>query len=190
MEVDLTSQKLIQLNLEKPEINTPQDYLNVHKFIFGDIYDWAGQIRTVDIFKGNTEYTMANKVSDELRTFFNNVKKENNFKGLDMETFKQRIAEPIVDLYFIHPFREGNTRTSTFVLESIANKAGYTLNLECIPKEIQMKTFERCGYTGNYDHLLELLDDYVDYVEFKGKLYELKPELKLEYDDYDEFDFI
>ena len=90
----------------------------IHKHIFQDIYEWAGEIRDVDIAKSNlfclTQYidTFANEI-------FTGLKKENHLKDLDKEEFSKRCAYYFCEINALHPFREGNAEVKENLLENL-----------------------------------------------------------------------
>jgi cell filamentation protein len=98
----------------------------IHRTIFGDIYDWAGQIRTVAIGKGSLfclpQYieTSAAEISRALRS-------ENFLRDLDREAFVARLAYYLGEVNAVHPFREGNGRTQRAFFEQLARETGYPL---------------------------------------------------------------
>ncbi len=86
-------------------------YKTIHKFLFEDIYEWAGEIRNVDISKKGTNFAKADEIEQLAAACFARLKAENHFKGQAFDEF----VENIVDFYcvtnMLHPFREGNGRT-------------------------------------------------------------------------------
>jgi cell filamentation protein len=118
IEANFTSLRLRQL-FEKPikgKFGFPH-LCRMHKFIFQDIYKWAGKIRTINIVKTeavlgglSVEYSNKNEIKDsanKILTDFSNIKwQTKNTKELS-KSFSKNMAL----LWKIHPFREGNTRT-------------------------------------------------------------------------------
>lgn len=87
-----------ELELEAAVIDRTNDLaelLALHKHLFGNVYDWAGKIRTVDIKKNedNAEYfLLVSKITDAANFVFSELKKENNLTGLPTEAFVDRLA--------------------------------------------------------------------------------------------------
>lgn len=108
-----------------------EDFLFIHRFLFQDIYDWAGAPRTVEIRKSRegSEYFLPSPniamgfgwAQDELR-------KDNMLKGLSKDEFAQRFAYHFDNYNFIHPFREGNGRTQRLFWTLLCHDAGYDLD--------------------------------------------------------------
>ena len=85
-----------------------EHYKAIHRFLFSDLYDWSGEVRTVNISKKGTQFTPAGNIEHQAELIFKRLKDRNYFKGLSHGEF----IEEIVDFYCItnalHPFREGN----------------------------------------------------------------------------------
>jgi cell filamentation protein len=106
----------------------------IHKFLFGEIYDWAGKIRTVDIRKslGNGKFSelflWAPKIRDGAEYVFSELKSEKYLLGLSHEKFVERLAYFYDQVNYIHPFREGNGRTQRAFFDRLSADAGYILD--------------------------------------------------------------
>jgi len=113
-------------------------YMTIHHFLFSDLYDWAGQIRTVNISKKGTRFTPAEDIESQAGSIFKRLKVHNEFKGLSHDEF----VEEIVDLYCVtnalHPFREGNGRTQRLFLTQLIRNAGYNINFADVDTDLLM----------------------------------------------------
>lgn len=105
-----------------------EHYKAIHKFIFEDLYDWAGIPRTVDLSKKGTSFVKAENIEEIANACFNRLKKQNFFKGLAIEDFIERITDFYCVTNSLHPFREGNGRTQRVFLSQLALEAGYEMN--------------------------------------------------------------
>lgn len=104
----LTMLRLLEL-LDKP-INGKFDLKHlqaIHAYIFQDVYDWAGKIRTVDIAKGNM-FCNVRFISCQADVIFSGLKEEHYLAGLDEGMFIKRLAYYFSEINALHPFREGN----------------------------------------------------------------------------------
>ena len=115
-----------------------EHYKAVHRFLFSDLYEWAGEIRTVNISKKGTQFTLAENIEKQAQLIFERLRGFNYFKGLPHDEF---VAE-IVDFYcvtnILHPFREGNGRAQrTFLTQLICN-AGYEIDFADVDKDLLM----------------------------------------------------
>ena len=98
----------------------------IHRRIFGDIYDWAGQIRTVGIAKASL-FCLPQHIETSAAEIFRALHSENCLRDLDRQTFVARLAYYLGEVNAVHPFREGNGRTQRAFFEQLARDAGYTL---------------------------------------------------------------
>jgi cell filamentation protein len=98
----------------------------IHRRIFGDIYGWAGQIRTVGIAKESL-FCLPQHIETSAAEIFRALRSENCLRDLDRETFVARLAYYLGEVNAVHPFREGNGRTQRAFFEQLARDAGYTL---------------------------------------------------------------
>lgn len=126
-------------------LNTPQSatfdfghYKAIHRFLFSDLYDWAGEVRAVNISKKGTQFTPAENIESQAELIFKRLKEHNYFKGLPHDEF----VEEIVDFYCItnalHPFREGNGRTQRAFLTQLIRNAGYDISFADMDTELLM----------------------------------------------------
>jgi cell filamentation protein len=112
VEKDITGSILLllqQRNFHKKELNY-EFFIWLHKYIFGDIYNWAGDLRVVDLTKGDFKFAHYSYIDDQLKDYFLKLKKENYL--IDYEYFKliDKLTFFITELNVIHPFRDGNGR--------------------------------------------------------------------------------
>jgi cell filamentation protein len=98
---------------------TVAGYREMHRYMFQDVYDWAGEYRTVDT--GRTgPFCKAKYIAPYMDARFAAIKAENNLCGLSRLQFAARAAEHISELNAIHCFLEGNGRTQRAFLEILA----------------------------------------------------------------------
>jgi cell filamentation protein len=99
----------------------------VHRRIFGDIYDWAGQLRTVAIAKG-TWFCLPQYIESAAADVFRALHDENLLRGLPRDAFTERLTYYLGEVNAVHPFREGNGRAQRAFFEQLASDAGFTLD--------------------------------------------------------------
>ncbi len=97
--------------IDKIEVGTVKGLQQIHAYLFGGLYDFAGQIRTVNIAKGGFQFAMAQYLAQTLTTI----------EGMPETTFDE-IADKYVEMNIAHPFREGNGRTTRIWLDLILKK--------------------------------------------------------------------
>ena len=121
-------------------IENIEDGLKIHKFLFSNLYDWAGLPRTIDIFKG--ESLLDGRSIDYVYTFYidkalNDLNKEFQEVDWDVLDAKEKIEKIcyfVTEFWHIHPFREGNTRTSAMLLYFLIKKANLHVNIDFLSK--------------------------------------------------------
>ena len=91
----------------------------IHLRIFGDIYDWAGQLRTVAIAKGSW-FCLPRYIEPAAAEIFAQLGKEHFLRRLAREEFLDRLTFYLGEVNAVHPFREGNARTIKLACDLLA----------------------------------------------------------------------
>jgi cell filamentation protein len=99
----------------------------IHRRIFGDIYDWAGQLGTVAIAKGSW-FCLPQYIESPVAEIFRALHGESLLRGLPREMFAERLTYYLGEINAIHPFREGNGRAQRAFFEQLASDAGFILD--------------------------------------------------------------
>ena len=107
-------------------------FVSIHKFLFEDIYPFAGLFRTENIAKDYFQFAECEYIESELTRLLSELKSENFLANLTKEKFTERLAYYWAELNVLHPFREGNGRTTREFLRQLSLKNGYILNLHKI----------------------------------------------------------
>ena len=146
----LTMLRLMEL-LQRPiKGNFDFDHLKaIHRYIFQDVYEWAGQVRTVDIAKGNM-FCNAMFIDEQAQIIFEKLKEENYLQDLSRELFAKRAAYFFSEINALHPFREGNGRSQREFIRSLALLNGYKIQFaKCSEEEMltASKSSFICDYT-------------------------------------------
>ncbi len=111
--------------------------INIHKFLFEDIYYFAGLFRRENIAKGDFCFAEWRYIENELNKLLNKLKEENYLNGLNKQELAQKLAFYMAELNVLHPFREGNGRTIREFIRQIAYKCGYVFDIRHIePKDM------------------------------------------------------
>lgn len=136
--------------LDTFEVGTFKGLSDIHKYLFEDIYDFAGKIRTVNIAKGNFRFAPVMYLNAALE----------NIDKMPQSTFDE-IVEKYVEMNIAHPFREGNGRSTRIWLDCIlkrelkqvidwdkVDKEDYLLAMERSPvKDIEIKFLLKSALT-------------------------------------------
>nr|WP_275064699.1 Fic family protein [Bartonella sp. AU55XJBT] len=128
----------------------------IHRKLFGDIYEWAGQIRSVNIAKGNSMFANYNQIESYALKITQQLAKEHYLRGLNMDEFSQRAGYYMGEVNALHPFREGNGRTQREFMGQLANEAGYHINWKGIEKQ-EMIEASIAAHFGNLEYLSALI---------------------------------
>ena len=102
-------------------------FLELHKYLFSDVYSFAGKYRTIEIYKQervlayeSVEYAKPSEIDYQLNEIFE-ILRNTDLLSLDIEMQKDFVTSLISDLWKVHPFREGNTRTCLVFLRTYLN---------------------------------------------------------------------
>jgi cell filamentation protein len=137
---------------------TEDGYRQLHRHIFQDVYDWAGEYRTVNIAKGGHVFCLVPYIADQMRQRFATIQAESGLAVSFREEFVSRAAEQISELNVIHPFREGNGRTLRAFLECLAEHAGCRVTLERIDPDVWIDASIRGFRDGDYEPMRRVVD--------------------------------
>ena len=102
----------------------------LHKYLFQDVYSWAGEPRKIDIFKGKSDFVSCSDIDKEADKIFSSLADDDLLKGLERDDFCQKISYLLADIDYLHPFREGNGRCERVFVSALARNAGWNLHLE------------------------------------------------------------
>lgn len=130
-EKELTAIRLKELQENPIKGKHDFDHLKeIHKYIFQDIYDWAGKVRTVEIGKGNLFCTTP-CIQEYATTVFNKYFSQCYDAKDNFDDFVRVFADNYGDLNALHPFREGNGRSQREFARIVCLECGYDFNLSC-----------------------------------------------------------
>lgn len=139
---------------------TIEHFINIHKFLFSDIYPFAGLFRSENIAKDNFRFAEWPYIEQELRNLLVQLSYEDYLKGLSKEELAKKLAYYMAELNVLHPFREGNGRTIREFIRQLALKNGYALNMLNInPKDMLQASIESVV---NTEHLAKLINESLE----------------------------
>ncbi len=128
---------------------TYDGYCEIHRYIFQDVYDWAGKTRIVDLAKDNALFCLARFVEPELKKRFEAIGAEGDLRNLDAARFTIRAAHHLSELNAIHPFRDGNGRTQRAFLSLLGRQAGHEIDLGRIDPQSWINASKEGFQTGS-----------------------------------------
>lgn len=123
----LTNKAAQQLEFHEPPYNL-NTLKQIHYQLFTDVYSWAGEIRTVNISKGDTQFCITSRIEPEANKEFQRIATSNWFEGYTRDLLVSAIAQAYGTINVIHPFREGNGRSQRILFEWIIINAGYGID--------------------------------------------------------------
>lgn len=154
-EADATARRIQQLEREpiRGALNV-QHLQAIHRYIFQDVFPWAGEFRTVNIARpGQFYFAFSEQILPCLSNLFDDLLRERHLADTTSpDEFCNRAAYYMGELNAIHPFRDGNGRTQREFTRQLALKNGYTLNWAGVTRaamgEASAKSFQEADSTG------------------------------------------
>ena len=118
------AERQIALLQQRPRIASFNDLITINKFLFGWLYDWAGQLRKYYISKYGFDFLEYDRFDNAIRYVNNELLKINKKQHPTIEDY----AGLLNDLNYIHPFREGNGRSTKLFIQLIALHHGQVID--------------------------------------------------------------
>lgn len=134
LECDFVSTRIVELlNVDNFELSI--EFLKyIHFYLFQDVYEFAGTFRNVDISKqekilnnDSVLYCTYSTLTESLE-YDINLEKEKEYKKMNIVEVIKSITDFTSRIWQVHPFREGNTRTTAVFIEKYLNKLGYNID--------------------------------------------------------------
>lgn len=159
LDADISTVKQLHLMNEPVKGRFTANHLcRIHRFLFEDIYPFAGHFRREDIMKGQTRFQGFGQIASELSALLTKLKAENYLHGLDRKSLIERSAYYFAELNYIHPFREGNGRAIREFMRQLYDLNGYEVNWSDVPDEELLKAMEESVYvTDSLKRILDLI---------------------------------
>ena len=158
MECDLVSMRIVEL-LEKDNFELSVDYLKyVHKYLFQDVYEFAGEFRKVDISKcekilnnDSVAYGDCKTLSESLE-YDISLEKDKSYKEMNIVEVISNITKFSSSIWQVHPFREGNTRATAVFMEEYLISLGYNVDYTLFKDKSKYfrNALVRSNYFNNY----------------------------------------
>jgi len=135
-EADRVGQRSLEL-IERPlsGLFDIEHLQGIHRYLFQDVYEWAGDFRTVDIAKGNSYFAHVPYIESTLKGLFGELSEERHLRGLNQERFASRLAQILGTLNAVHAFREGNGRAQREFVRVLAYKNSYWIDWSKVSRE-------------------------------------------------------
>ena len=125
----------------------------IHRQLFQDVYDWAGQLRTINIGKDESLFLPVEFFARGIEHFERTLRDDDFLKGLDRDRFIERLAVNFDNLNVLHPFREGNGRTQRVFWSVIARDAGWDIQWSRISAQENIQASAQALVHADYEPL-------------------------------------
>ncbi len=175
-ELDLAEAELSRANMMLLYENGFDDFSSggfcyIHKFLFGDVYEWAGEYRKINIQKRevllagqSVWYSNVTEIGKDLDNAFKEINKV-NWSALSKDEFAKQIARLFPKLWQVHPFREGNTRTTVMMMTFFIEHYGYYFDQNLMAESAgyvrDSFVLASLGEHSEYEHFEEILKDAI-----------------------------
>ncbi len=163
LECDFVSTRIVEL-LQIDNFELSVDYLKyIHKYLFQDVYEFAGEFRKIDFSKhekilNNDSVAYGDcKTLKESLEYDISLEKEKNYKDMSVVEVINNITKFSSSIWQVHPFREGNTRTTALFIEKYLISLGYNVNNTLFKdKSVYFRNaLVRSNYFNNYLNIKE-----------------------------------
>lgn len=186
-EADIVAGRITALLAEKAFSFTPAAWMSIHRYLFKDVFMHAGEIRTYNISKNewvlngkSVFYASYDSIPMTMEYDFK-TEAAFSYKNLSRDAINRHLAQFTCDIWQIHPFGEGNTRSTAVFLIKYLSSLGYSINQECFAKKSWY--FRNALVRANYNDFQNDIYATTIYLEkfFENLLFGGKNELKNRY---------
>jgi cell filamentation protein len=161
-EGDFTAIRLLELTQNPVEGSFDLAHLcKIHQYLFQDVYEWAGEVRTVDIIRGDSRFCNVRHIQSYSNTVFSALTAEKYLVNLKPKVFANRLAHYLSEINAIHPFREGNGRVQRLFISQLAEHAGYSLDYSALDQAGLYPVMQE-SFLGNIQPLADLILKIID----------------------------
>ena len=163
LECDFVSMRIVEL-LKENNFELSIKYLKyIHKYLFQDVYEFAGEFRKIDFSKNERILNNDSVAYGDCKTLTESLEydisleKEKNYKDISIVEVIKNIADFSSNIWQVHPFREGNTRTTAVFIEKYLISLGYNVDNSLFKdKSVYFRNaLVRSNYFNNYLNIKE-----------------------------------
>lgn len=123
------SEKLELLQENPIKIKNSNTLLEIHKFLFQDVYEWAGKVRIVEISKDGKGFLPTSRFDTGFAHIDSLLEEYRKILTDDKIKIAHKLAEILDALNYLHPFREGNGRSQREFIRTLSLEKGIELHL-------------------------------------------------------------
>ena len=163
LECDFVSMRIVEL-LKENNFELSVNYLKyIHKYLFQDVYEFAGEFRKIDFSKNEKILNNDSVAYGDCKTLTESLEydisleKDKNYKDISIVEVIKNIADFSSNIWQVHPFREGNTRTTAVFIEKYLISLGYNVDNSLFKdKSVYFRNaLVRSNYFNNYLNIKE-----------------------------------
>ena len=155
--------KRIEELFEKPiKIKNSESLLKIHHYLFQDVYNWAGKVRTVNISKNGKPFFDGERFDNAFRYVNTLIIDYRKINKTDKKLVAEKLAEILDNVNFLHPFREGNGRTQREFLRLLALEKGLKLNLNPADNKNIYERYMKGAIESDVKILTELIHQLIE----------------------------
>ncbi len=128
-EAHIAASRELQLLVERPKLGRFDlaHLQRLHHWLFASVYDWAGELRTINVSKDTTVFALAQHLQAQGGATLDPLQGGAALRRLDRGRFCERAGRVMGDLNALHPFRDGNGRTQRCFLQQLARQGGWEI---------------------------------------------------------------
>ena len=163
LECDFVSMRMVEL-FDQDNFKLSGDYLKyIHKYLFQDVYEFAGEFRKIDFSKhekilnnDSVAYGDCKTLTESLE-YDISLEKEKNYKYMSIVEVIKNITDFTSSIWQVHPFREGNTRTTAVFIYKYLNSLDFNQNISIYKNKSSYfrNSLVRSNYFNNYLNIKE-----------------------------------
>ena len=179
IEAEQSRQNMILLYEKGFHDFTPEGLCEIHRTLFGDLYDWAGKYRIINMEKRekllagrSVWYSNDEDIPCDLFRAFESIREE-VWENMSREVFVQTLTRLFPKIWQVHPFREGNTRTVVMMMTFFVEHYGYYMDQELLAAS--------AGYVRD-SFVMASLDQFSEYEHLERILLDAVCDEPVEYD--------
>lgn len=128
----------------------------IHKHLFQDVYQWAGETRTVELSKGGHQFQPVDYIETGIGNIHVRLVRQKFLVGATRAHLARQAAEIVGDLNYVHPFREGNGRTQLQYLKLLCRRAGFEIDLTLLKRD-EWQEASRAAHEADYEPMRQAI---------------------------------
>ncbi|MDR1337853.1 MAG: Fic family protein [Rickettsiales bacterium] len=149
--------RLKELAAKPIKVKFANDLLKIHSYLFQDVYNWAGEVRKVEISKGGRQFLSMHSFPQAFAFMGSLLAEYEKIPAGDQRAIAGKLAEILDNINFLHPFREGNGRVQREFIRTLALQKGYELNLNPMDDQSVYDRYMDGTINGKVSELAELI---------------------------------